>query len=92
MNYVSIVLAEKGFGRGTNTQPLAQLLLAAVGNPGHFGGKPFNMILLFLEQAFGNKHGHHDIFVTQLFKSGIQVFLYIFPNGVSVGAYYHTTL
>ena len=49
------MLAEDGFGGGTDAQPLLELFLTAVGDPGHLRREALHMILFLLQQAFGDE-------------------------------------
>ncbi len=68
VNNAFVVLAKQGFGGGANTEALFKFFLAAYGNPGAFGGKAFNVVFFFLKKAFGDKHGHTNVFVPGGFK------------------------
>ena len=87
---MGIVLTEEGLGSGADTEPFGQLLSASIGNPGHLRGEALHMVLLLLQQAFRDKQRHHYIFMSRLFKPGIQQFLDIFPHRAAIGTYNHT--
>ena len=50
------------------------------------------MILFFLEQALRNEHWHVYILYTCLFKHCIEIFLYILPDGITIGLKDHASL
>ena len=78
------MLAEQGLGGGADAVTLLQLLTAAIGNPGALRGKPLNVILFLLQQAFRDQHGHIDIFNADLFELSIHDFLDILPDGIAI--------
>ena len=86
VDHVLIVLAEQGLGGRTDAVALLQLLAAAHGHPGALRGKALHMVLLLLEQAFGDEDGQVHVLVAQLFKAPVQLVLDVLPDGVAVGA------
>ena len=87
-----VMLTEQGFGGRTHTQTLGKLFTAAHRNPCTFRGKTFYMILFLLEQTFGNKHRHIDIFMAGTLKTSVHILLDIFPDSIAVGTNDHTAL
>lgn len=87
-----VVLAEKRLGGWAHSQTLVELFLTADSYPCTFGSKALNVILLLLEQAFGDKHRHINVLVTGLLKAAVKVSLDIFPNSVAVGTDHHAAL
>ena len=86
---VGIVLTEEGLGGGADTEPLAQFLAAAVGDPGHLGGQALHVVLLLLEEALGDEHGHGHVLVAGFLEHPVQNLLNVFPDGPSVGPDHH---
>ena len=86
------MLAEQGFGSGTDTNAFLQLLFAAVGYPCNLGRKAFYMVLFLLQQAFGNEHGHVYIFHACFFETVIQLSLQQLPDGIAIRADDHAAL
>ena len=89
---VCIMLAEQGFGSGTNTNAFLQLLFAAVGYPCNLGRKAFYMILFLLQQAFGDEHRHIYIFYACFLEAVIQLSLQKLPDGIAIRADDHAAL
>ena len=83
---VPVVLAEQGLAGGPDAQPLLQLLAAAGGHPGALGGKALHVVLLLLEEALGDQHGHVHVLVAGLLELVVQHPLDVLPDGVAVGA------
>ena len=83
---VCIMLAEQGFGSGTDTNAFLQLLFAAVGYPCNLGRKAFYMIFFLLQQAFGDEHRHIYIFYACFLEAVIQLSLQKLPDGIAIGA------
>ena len=92
MNNILKVIAEKGLGGRAHAEPFLKLLFAAVGHPCNLGGKALNMILLLLQQAFGYKHRHINIFMPGLLEHTVNYMLNIFPDCVAVWTDYHAAL
>ena len=86
MDDVLVMLAEQRFGGGADAQPVLQLLAAAHGDPGALGRKALHVILLLLEQGFGDQDGEIDVFVAGGLKAAIQLGLDVLPDGVAIGA------
>ena len=63
-----------------------------MGNPCNLGSKALDMILFSLKKAFGNKHGHHDVFVAESLESRVEILLNVSPNCIAVGSDYHAAL
>ena len=83
---IFIVLAEQGLGGGTDAVALLELVAAAHGDPGALRGKALHVVLFLLQQAFGDEHGHVDVFSAGLFELNVHQPLDVFPDGVAVGA------
>ena len=49
------------------------------------------MILLLLQQAFGNEHRHIDILMPQCLEARVKVVLNVLPDRVAVGSDDHTS-
>lgn len=86
------VVAEEGLGGGPDAQALGQLLAAAYSDPGALGGKALHMVLLLLEQALGDEHGHGDVLVSVTLEHSVQLVLNVFPDGVAVRAHNEAAL
>ena len=86
------VVAEEGLGGGPDAQALGQLLAAAYSDPGALGGKALHMVLLLLEQALGDEHGHGDVLVSVTLEHSVQLMLNVFPDGVAVRAHNEAAL
>ena len=89
---ISIVLAEQSLGSRSYAESVLKLLASAVSYPCNFGSKALNVILFLLEKALGDKHRHTNILVTQCLETGIEYLLYVLPDSVAIGSYYHTAL
>ena len=77
---------------GRTAQALFQRVAAAGGDPGHLGGKAVDQLALFLQQAFGDEHGHSHVLVAGSLKTAVQVLLDVLPDGVAIGAQHHKAL
>ena len=86
------VVTEQRLRGGADTEPLIEFLLAAHGDPGDFRGKTFDMVLLFLEQALGDEHGHADIDMAGLLELVVKDALDVLPDGISVRPDDHAAL
>ena len=86
------MLAEQGLGGGADAVALLQLLAAAGGDPGALGSKALHMILLLLQQALGDQHGHVDVLHAALLELRIQNVLHILPDRIAVGTVNKQTL
>ena len=82
---VAPMVAEQRLGGRTDAQPLLQLLATAMGDPRTFRSKAGNVILLLLEQALRNQHGHGHIGVAGALKVGVQLLLDVLPDGIAIG-------
>ena len=91
-NNFAVMLAKQGFGCWANTKSFVKLFVTANSYPSTFRGKALNMVLFLLEQAFGNKHRHINIFVTCFLKSSVKVSLDILPDSITVWTNNHTSL
>ena len=89
MDDLGVVVAKHRFGCRAHAQPLGQLLLAAVGDPRHFGSKAFHMVFFALQQAFRNKKRHHDVFMPQRLEPRVQIVADILPQRRRVRAHDH---
>ena len=92
LKHMGEVIAEQSLGGGTDGVPLLQLLAAAHGHPGALRGKALHMILLLLQQAFRDQHGHVNILHAHLLKLPIQNMLDVLPDGIAIGTVYENTL
>ena len=79
------MLAEQCLGGGPDGVALLQLFAAAHGDPCALGGEAFHMVLLLLQQALGNQHGHIDVLHAHLLEFLIQNVLDILPDGIAIG-------
>ena len=86
LDNICIMLAEQRLRRGAHAKPLRQLFRAAVRHPCDLGRKALYMILLLLEERFGDKHRHANVFMPGLFKLFIEHALNILPNRVAIRA------
>ena len=50
------------------------------------------MILFFLQEPFGDKHGHVDVFVSRFLETAVQDALDVFPDRVTVRTDDHAAL
>ena len=64
---------------------LFQRVAAAGGDPGNLGGKAVDQLALFLQQAFGDQHGHSHVLVAGCLEPGIHVLLDQLPDGLTIG-------
>ena len=83
---VLVVLTEEGLAGGADAQALLQLLRAAVGDPGALRGEALHMVLLLLEQALGDEHGHSHVLMAGELELPVQLLLHVLPDGVAIGA------
>ena len=86
LKHMGKMLAEKGLRGRPDGIPFLQLVHTAMGDPRALRGKPFHMILLFLQKAFRNQQGHINIFNALFFEFLVQNILNILPDGIPVGA------
>ncbi len=86
------MLAEKCFGCRPYAKPFGKLFLTAVSDPCNLGSKARNMVLFLLQKAFGDKHGHIDIFVSCFLKASVKVLLNKLPYSIAIWPDNHTTL
>ena len=86
------MVAEHGLAGGAHSQALFQRVAAAGGDPGNLGGKAVDQLALFLQQAFGDQHGHSHVLVAGSLKTAVQVLLDVLPDGVAIGAQHHKAL
>ena len=84
------MLAEQRLRSRTDTKPFGQLFIAAHRDPCALGSKTDDMILFLLKKAFGDQHRHIYVFMSGFFKAGIEDFLDIFPDRVTIGTEYNT--
>ena len=89
---ILVMLAEERLGGRAHDKALGEMILSADSNYSTFGRKAVDVILLLLEQAFGDKHRHIYVLVSESLESCVEVVLDILPNSVSVGADDHTAL
>ena len=78
------VVAEHGLAGGPDGQPLFQLIAAAHGHPGHFGGKAVDQVAFLFQQALGDQHRHGHVLVAGGLEAGVQVLLDVLPDGLAV--------
>ena len=83
---IFIVLAEQRLTGGPDAVALLQLLAAAAGDPGALGSEALHVVLLLLQQALGNQHGHRHVFMAGGLKLTVQLLLHVFPDGIAVRA------
>ena len=86
------VVAEQRLAGGAHAQALFQLVQAAVGDPGHLGGKALHVVLLLLEQALGDEDGHGHVLMAGGLEHAVQDVGDVLPDGVAVGAQDHAAL
>ena len=86
MNDVMKMLTEERLRGGTDAVTLLELLAAAHGDPCALRRKAFDMILLLLEQGFGNQHWHIDVLRTGFLEFRVHDSLDILPDCIAVGA------
>ena len=89
---VGIMLTEQGLGGRPHTEPILQLFAAPHGDPCHLGRKALHMILLLLQQAFRNEHGHAHVLVAGCLEHAVQNMLNVLPDRICVGPDHHTAL
>ena len=92
MDNLLVVFAEKCFRRRTNAKSLLKLFASAVCYPCNLGSKALNVVLFLLEQAFGDKHRHTNVFVSRFLEHTVKNALNILPDSIAVGSYNHTAL
>lgn len=85
VNDVLPVLAEQRFRRRAHAQTLLERLAAADRHPRALGRKALDVVLLLLQEAFGDQHREVDVFVPRLLKAAVQLPLDVFPDRVAVG-------
>ena len=81
---LSVVLTEQRLRGRAHAQALLQLLRAAVGDPGDFGGEAFDVILFALQQGLRDKERHRHILVAGLLEHAVQCLLDILPQRLGV--------
>ena len=86
---LGIVLTEQRLGGRADAEPLRKLLGAAVGHPRDLGGKALDMVLLPLQEALGDEHRHHDVFMPGFFEHAVEQVADVFPDRGAVGAHDH---
>ena len=91
-NNLAVMLTKQGFRGWANTKSFVKLFVTANSYPSTFRSKALNMVLLLLEQTFGDKHRHIHIFVTCFLKSSVKVSLDILPDSITVWTDNHTSL
>ena len=84
---VAPVLAEQRLGRRADAQALGQLLAAADRDPRALRREALDVILLLLQEAFGNKHRHGDVFMSRLLEFPVQRVHDVLPDGIAIGAH-----
>ena len=84
------MVAEKRLGGRAHAEAFLKFFFAAVRYPRNLGGKPFDMVLFFLKQTFGDKHRHHDVLMTECLETRVKVVAYVLPQRCAVGANNHT--
>ena len=82
---VFVVFAEQGLAGGADAVAFLQLLTAAIGDPGALGGEALHVVLLLLQQALGNEHGHGNVLVARGLELPVQLLLHVLPDGVAIG-------
>ena len=92
MNVILVKITEQGLRSGAHTHPLLKGLQPSVGHPGHLRRKAFHMILLLLEQGFGNEHGKVHVLHPGLLETGIQLLLDQLPDPIPRRLDHHTPL
>ena len=83
---VLIMLAEQRLAGGADAVALFQGVAAAHGHPGALRGEALHVVLLLLQEGFGDQHGQVDILVARFLKALVQLRLNILPDGVAIGA------
>ena len=78
-------VGEHGLGGGAEGQALFQLLVAAMGDPGHLGREALDQLALLLEEALGNQHRHGHILMSRLLEHAVHDLLHVLPDGVAIG-------
>ena len=92
MHLILVEIAEQGLRCGAHTDPLLQLLLPAVGYPGHLGSKTVDQVALLVEQVLRDHHGKIDVLHADCLEAGVQMLLNSLPKGISRGLVYHESL
>ena len=83
---VLIMLAEQRLAGGADAVALFQSVAAAHGHPGALRGEALHVVLLLLQEGFGDQHGQVDVLVARFLKALVQLRLNILPDGVAIGA------
>ena len=92
LQHMGKMLTEQSLGSGTDCVLLFQTLAAAQGDPCALGSKALNMVLLLLQQGFGNQQRHIDVLNALLLELLVHDVLDILPDGIAVGTVNEDTL
>ncbi len=84
LQHMGEMLAEQSLGSGADGILLLQTLHTAVGDPGALGSEALDVVLLLLQQAFGDQQRHVDILHTLLLEFLIHDILDILPDGIAI--------
>ena len=80
------MVAEHRLGRGSERQPLFELLAAAHRDPCDLGGKAVDEFALFFEQALRNQNRHRHVLMAGLLELRVHDRLDILPDRVAIRA------
>lgn len=90
---VSVTLDPVGVGRvhdrlacGSDSNGLSKVRLTRFGNPGDLRSKPFNVVLLYLQRLFGNKHGEVGVLDSVCLDELVEEDLNFLPDRVGPGS------
>ena len=92
MNVTLVEVTEKRFRRWPHTHPLLQGIQTAMRHPRHLRRKSLHMILLLLQEALRNKHGHIYVLHSHGLEPFVQLSLNTLPDGVSRRLDHHAAL
>ena len=92
MDDILIVIAEECLGSRSDDQPLLKHVLSAYRDDGALGREALDVILLLLEERFGDEEGHVYVLVAELLELRVEDLLYVLPDRVAVRSDYHAAL
>ena len=92
MNLILVEIAEQSLGSGAHADPLLQLLLSAVCDPGHLGCKTVDQVALLAEQVLRDHHGKIYVLNAYSLETGVQMLLNRLPQGIARGFINHKSL
>ena len=92
LDLILVEIAEQGLGSGAHADSLLQLLLSAVGDPGHLGREALDQVALLVQKVLRNDHGEIDVLNAYRLEARVQVLLDRLPDCVARGLVNHEPL